>query len=208
MASSPFFDGDPAGAACWNATGKVAAGELRRATRMRDPSAEGAPVDHYLRNLTPHDVFVRRYRRPSSALPALFQRFPCEGDVRIVSGRRPPTATGLNLTHVVQYVDTRPEQHTPEVVAELRLREGAQLPGHDTNYDGVIVSQIAAAHLILHGCDGIAEGTWVYSPDTGPDSAIRNSKGQIVAVERLLLIGVVPARARLEADKTQERGTE
>jgi hypothetical protein len=58
---------------------------------------------------------------------------------------------------------------------------------HAFKSDSILVSQLAAAWLVGEGKErGAPHFTHIYAPDTGPESAVRNDKGEILGVKRFI----------------------
>lgn len=89
----------------------------------------------------------------------------------------PPSGTVARVTTVTEPVDT--PHGVPTVRQTYGTVEGLPDPERDTVY---IVSALVLA--ALRGSGRVD----VVAPDTGPESAIRDEKGQIVAVRRLVCL--------------------
>lgn len=116
-------------------------------------------------NLTPHDITLAGKKGDLT-----FHSHPdCSLARASTLGPRNPRVNrhGIPVVDPPTFCVT---DHTRQSIQSLVEEEGAA---------GIIVSQIFAEHLIA---DSHLIDFEVYSPDTGPDSVIRDEKGNIVAV--------------------------
>lgn len=116
-------------------------------------------------NLTPHDIVLHHgddvYTFPASGAVARVEQLPAK---------------------VADTFDDIPIWSAPvygDVIWPDSINE-------DDDIDAVIVSMVVGNAVQNCNDEGWALGFAVYGPDTSPDSVVRDEKGQIIAVKRLV----------------------
>lgn len=143
-----------------------------------------------MKNLTPHNIYLQMDDGDDERDRVKFVP-DRSGPARVAEDVRPsdPILSGTVMASVTVEDDSETEVWVPTVCKRWGKIEGLpkeRYPTYKKDYDfydpePIIVSALVAAAMVEQHFDMI----YVYSPDTGPDSAIRED-GQVVAVRRFV----------------------